>query len=331
MKRTFVAALAALLLGGCADEPTAPPMAADEARISQSGTATRVLHVPGDYATVQAAVDAAGEGDLIQVHAGTYPENVLITTPGLRLRASAGVVLDGTGRAGIGVRVLGGSMATPIPDVEISGFEIRGFEQGIVLQWATSARVHRNLLHGNLDLVEPFAFYEGAGIDLIGTRSSQIGQNVINGNGNGGIFLRVGSQGNEIQANRIHENGIQTAGTTLTGSGITVTGADTRDNRIVANRVEANYGRGIMISRPLGTAPITGNQVLQNKVHHNWRSGIAVMDAATETYVAQNDARWNNLSGLAPCYQCNLVDLSIGGNVWERNLGTSNLTDACMP
>jgi hypothetical protein len=53
------------------------------------------------------------------------------------------------------------------------------------------------------------------------------------------------------------------------------------------------------------------------------------MDAATENVVVHNDARDNNLSGLAPCYRCNLSDLSIGGNVWQRNLGTFNLTDAC--
>ena len=52
--------------------------------------------------------------------------------------------------------------------------------------------------------------------------------------------------------------------------------------------------------------------------------------AAIDNLVLQNDARWNNISGLPPCYRCNLVDLSIGTNVWEE-LGTFNLTDACAP
>lgn len=55
------------------------------------------------------------------------------------------------------------------------------------------------------------------------------------------------------------------------------------------------------------------------------------MDAATGNFVLQNDARDNNLSGLPPGYRCNLVDLSIGGNVWERNLGMFSLRDQCAP
>lgn len=35
------------------------------------------------------------------------------------------------------------------------------------------------------------------------------------------------------------------------------------------------------------------------------------------------------MSGLPPCYQCNLVDLSAaGGNTWDKNLGTFNGTGA---
>ena len=56
------------------------------------------------------------------------------------------------------------------------------------------------------------------------------------------------------------------------------------------------------------------------------------MNSAVGNYVLQNDARGNNLSGLPPCFSCNLVELfTPGPNVWARNLGTFNLTDACAP
>jgi hypothetical protein len=55
------------------------------------------------------------------------------------------------------------------------------------------------------------------------------------------------------------------------------------------------------------------------------------MDAATGNFVVHNDASDNNLSGLPPCYQCNLVDLFVGDNIWEKNRGTFNRTDACAP
>jgi hypothetical protein len=86
-----------------------------------------------------------------------------------------------------------------------------------------------------------------------------------------------------------------------------------------------------MIARPAGTAPIGGNFVAQNRLHGNYRSGVALMGPVAGNTVVQNDARDNNLSGLAPCYRCNLVDLSVGGNTWERNLGTFNLADpSCL-
>jgi hypothetical protein len=109
------------------------------------------------------------------------------------------------------------------------------------------------------------------------------------------------------------------------------TGAGTNDNRIEHNDIVGNLGRGVVLSRPTGTEPITGNLVTHNRAHDNQRAGIAIMFAATSSVVVHNDARDNNQSGLPPCYRCNLFDQSIGGNTWDKNLGTFNGTDACAP
>jgi len=65
------------------------------------------VRVPGEYATVQAGVDAAGHGDLVLVGEGTYTEPVRIMTPGLTLRGRDrnAVVLDGEFGPGNGVHV----------------------------------------------------------------------------------------------------------------------------------------------------------------------------------------------------------------------------------
>ena len=66
-----------------------------------------VLHVPEDYATIQAAVDAATEGNTVQVAAGLYNEKVAVSMSNIRLHAAEGAVLDGTGFNGIGISVRG--------------------------------------------------------------------------------------------------------------------------------------------------------------------------------------------------------------------------------
>jgi len=64
--------------------------------------------VPQDYPTIQAAVDAAGPGDLILIDRGTYREEVRVTTPGLTLRGvdRNEVVIDGEFQRPNGVSVL---------------------------------------------------------------------------------------------------------------------------------------------------------------------------------------------------------------------------------
>jgi hypothetical protein len=66
------------------------------------------LLVPQDYDTIQAAVDAADEGDLILVDEGTYEEAVDVTTPYVTIRGvdRNTVILDGGFELENGIRVL---------------------------------------------------------------------------------------------------------------------------------------------------------------------------------------------------------------------------------
>ena len=64
-----------------------------------------VISVPADHATIQAALDAAGPGDTIEVDSGTYAEKLEFPTSGtpgspITLTAAPGAptrpILDGT-------------------------------------------------------------------------------------------------------------------------------------------------------------------------------------------------------------------------------------------
>ena len=60
------------------------------------------IKVPNDFATIQAAVNAAADGDIIEVSAGHYLESVVIEGfTGLVLRGKGKVVIHGTGDAAL--------------------------------------------------------------------------------------------------------------------------------------------------------------------------------------------------------------------------------------
>ncbi|CAN5581800.1 hypothetical protein BH10ACT2_BH10ACT2_15300 [soil metagenome] len=121
IRRTFGLGLAAVLFfAACgSDDSTdtadskatvvtdAPPVT-DSAPTSEA-PAEGAIAVPADYATIQEAVDAAVDGDLILISPGTYHEAVNVGTDNLTIRGldRNTVILDGEFTLDNGIRVLG--------------------------------------------------------------------------------------------------------------------------------------------------------------------------------------------------------------------------------
>jgi hypothetical protein len=86
------------------DAPATTPSGGDD---DPGGDGVR--EVPGEYDTIQAAVEAAVEGDIVLIAPGTYHEAVDVLTPNLTIRGldRDGVVLDGQLELDNGIRVLG--------------------------------------------------------------------------------------------------------------------------------------------------------------------------------------------------------------------------------
>lgn len=88
---------------------TGAPATTAAATSSATADDDTVREVPGEYPTIQAAVDAAAEGDLVLIAPGTYNEAVDVATDNLTIRGldRDSVVLDGKLELDNGIRVLG--------------------------------------------------------------------------------------------------------------------------------------------------------------------------------------------------------------------------------
>lgn len=292
------------------------------AQVFTDGSERQVLRVPADFATIQQAVDAAAPGDVIVVAPGTYCEQVVIATSDLTLRAAPAVgnpaILSGAcGTGGFGIHAHGIHVAG-VSGVEISGFTIEGFATGIFLFSATESRIFGNEIRDNvyLDASTPYAA-DAVGIFLrTGSNFNEIQQNWIHDNGHLGISLWNGNNSNLIRANWLIDNQTQQGTYPSFACALMLWGTTNRDNWIVENEVTNSLsvgGSGIMI----GGGMQMGNVVAQNRVHGHLLKGIVVMSGSHDNVIEQNNATGNGIAG-----GVDLSDASVLPNLWQRNLGT---------
>jgi pectin methylesterase-like acyl-CoA thioesterase len=81
---------------------SAAPRAATHRSATTQPTFNHTIHVPADFPTIQAAVNAATAGDLVLIAKGVYHEAVDVKTPGITIRGEdrMGVELDGRDASG---------------------------------------------------------------------------------------------------------------------------------------------------------------------------------------------------------------------------------------
>ena len=253
--------------------------------IGQNFTASEyqgaIISVPGDYSTIQAAIDAAVAGDVVEVSAGIYSESITMKE-GVIIKG-AGIdnsIIDGTG-LGVSYLITGADKA------EISGFTIKAdsttsISWGIYLRGTSPTIKNCKILNAKID-------------GIYGKNSSAvIKDNVISENGTGISFV---DSSPTISQNRISQN---------THAGISI-GSCTA--LVTNNLIGENGSHGISVGgSPQGTnikTKIKNNVIVWNGSYPGC-AGIYVQGASPEIinnaiYGAGYDCLWVNepdLNGL---------------------------------
>lgn len=219
------------------------------------------IKVPDDYSTIQAAIDASSNGDLILVEADTYTENIDFLGKEITVRSEDGpetTIIDG----GQNHAVVDFNDENITRDSVIDGFTLTnglGYGGGVVINaYYASPTIINNIIVENST---PYGA-EGGGIyarDLTAPliRNNIIANNVASGRG-GGISISQGSVDAIIDNNIIYNNTAQNGGGIYIQFGLLT-------NNIIYDNSVSNNGGGIY----LNDATLINNIIYNNSADDN--------------------------------------------------------------
>ncbi|MGR3220579.1 MAG: right-handed parallel beta-helix repeat-containing protein, partial [Candidatus Anammoxibacter sp.] len=263
------------------------------------GIMNSTINVPGDFKTIQAAIDAALDGDTILVASGAYKETLEIIDKDLTLQGEDkdSTIIDGRNfREWPTVFVTGG-------DINISGFTIKNGMVGLFISNSTGL-IAQNTINNNND--NGLEVIDSADINIINNLiednekdgvwldnfAGSIVQNTISGNKSDGMDI-FNSSNIEIKDNVIKNNG---SNTLFSGRGISIENCSIID--ISGNSIEDNVESGFDIFLT-DTVRISDNEIIDND------TGIIIFEASLIKVLDNNIAR-NSFSGIDICFSSDI-------------------------
>ena len=280
----------------------APVLVAALLALSAAGAAAAVLNVPGDYAQINAAVQAAAAGDTVLVAAGTYndcthPTEGAGSTPACVIMKS-GVTLRGAG-----------------PDATI--IDAQGAGRGIFMEFVSNCRVE------NLRVTGAFAAIYGAGILARNIDNSvELTDVRVTACTDGGVICITNSSPVLTRVTMDHNSAKQGGGLAIEeGSSPTLIDCVVDQNQspsgagvfirqncapvfsgcvISGNSITANWGNGGGVSVQSSTPTFTDCAIINNTTL-GYGGGVAYLDGAAglmeDCLVQGNDAAYTYSQG----------------------------------
>jgi parallel beta-helix repeat protein len=275
----------------------------------------------GGYKDIQSAVNAASPGDIVEVHSGTYQEQV---------RVDKSLTLQGLD-TGKGIPIISGGdyLGTTAVTLSADGVAIRGFlvtysEKGV------EVNSNNNTIEGNSinDTYLP--------IEIVKSRGNVIRDNLVY-DSDFGIMLRY-SSGNSIISNTItsrdgialsrSDNNLIKNNNVLNNkfNGISITGSS--HNLIEGNVARNNGHRGI------GLFGSSNNIIRHNGVSGNGWCNICIDSMCGENTIegnTDNNVTINDDPDVVPLKEEPRMDLAInsvpnGAEIWIDGLNTGKKT-----
>ena len=276
------------------------------------------------YTTIQAGVNAAGDADIIHVHAGTYPENVVIDGKYVTLQGDAGAIIHPLNNSGKGVITILNVPYITVPltmRAKVTGFIIEngdapsGQGGGFTIALNANAEIYGNIIQNNR------ASDYGGGISIHTGSNPIIRDNIIRGNyakqGGSGIFAVDNSSpiiyGNTISGNTTSGATIPNGGSSGGGIYLENTGdANAHSYPVVLKNTiinnNADFAGGGMMLRTGVNAIIEGNTISGNT--SSYGGGIHVETTGSTVVIASN-----TISGNAATANANFSGSGFGGGI----------------